>query len=225
MDDLSSVKGIYFDLWNTLAYSGVTRNPIAVLAEAFGLQREPGWLRIIEEAMMTRRLSGIGEAIDALTRVTGRGPTAPWSRRDLILAWGEASNENRLYPDARPVLEALRAPAAGHERRRLGILSNTQSFDLDFMRREGLESLVDVICLSCDCALLKPDAAIYRLAASRMRLDAGSILMVGDRLPDDVEAARRAGFRAVLLDRSASRRAAIRSLGELPSLLTSASRP
>jgi len=175
---------------------------MAMLASAFGLDDAPGWRRTIERAIMTRPLSGIGEAIDAIARSTGSRLKDDRSRHDLVLQWGAACNANSLYPDVLAALGALRTarrPAAGF---RLGLLSNTQSFDLDFLRREGLVTMMDGICLSCDCGLLKPDPAIFRLAAERMGLPPGKVLMVGDRPDDDIEGALGAGMSAVLLDRS-----------------------
>jgi putative hydrolase of the HAD superfamily len=197
-----TVRGVIFDLWNTLAFTDHEPHPLNAIASAFGLAGEAGWGKVLERAMMTRRLSGIGEGLDAITAATGRRIASGWSRRELIMLWGEANNANRLYRDVLPALGALRRPAAGGPGYRMGILSNTQSFDLDFLGRSGLERAVDEICLSCDCGLLKPDPAIFRLASRRLGLPPDRILMVGDSRADDVEAARRAGLRAILLDRT-----------------------
>src|SRR5678815_1290951 len=159
--EAASINGVMFDLWNTLVYTDFHPNPIAALANAFGLDAAPDWRRQIERAIMTRRLSGISEAIDAIAQATGRDISAGTTRRDLILLWGEASNRSRLASDALPALRSLREFHDGGRRYRLGILSNTQSFDLDFIEREGLAALVDDICLSSDCGLLKPDPRLY----------------------------------------------------------------
>lgn len=214
MEPMSPIRGIYFDLWNTLAYTDHEPNPIVALASAFGLRDRADWRPIVERAIMTRRLAGIGSAIDALSRACGGDPVPPWTRRDLILLWGEACNRNRLYPDAIPALDRL-------SRYRLGILSNTQSFDLDFIRRESLAARVGTLCLSCDHGLLKPDPAFFRLACARMGLPAGQVLMIGDRREDDVLAAHEAGLASILLDRTGTGETGvptIRSLLEIPRL-------
>lgn len=222
MRPFAPIRGIYFDLWNTLAFTAAPANPVLLLAAAFGLHATPDWRDTIERAMMTRRLSGIGEALDAIALATGRTVGPGVTRRELVLAWGEANNGNRLYPDALPTLRALRRPVLGREPIRIGVLSNTQSFDLDFMRREGLEALLDEICLSCDCGALKPDRELFRLAAERLGLPPGQILMVGDRRREDVDGAISAGMQAILLDRSGGSQGALRSLSDLPrSLMTS----
>jgi len=227
MTSREPIRGIYFDLWNTLAFTEGSPNPIVALASAFGLYPGPAWRRIMERAIMTRRLAGIGEAIEAIAAATGRAISDGSSRRDLILMWGAASNRNRLYADTLPGLEALRRSRSGGLPYRLGILSNTQSFDLDFLDRAGLIPLMDAVCLSCDCGLLKPDPEIYRHAASRIGLLPEQILMVGDNPEDDIDGPRRAGFQAALLDRSRggpeTGSGALASISEIPVLLTASS--
>ncbi|MGH9870161.1 MAG: HAD family hydrolase [Candidatus Polarisedimenticolia bacterium] len=189
-------EGVCFDLWNTLAATVHEPHPLDALADAFGLLGDPAWRRILEEAIMTRPLPGIGAALDELQRATGRAPSGRWSRRDLILMWGAACNDNRLYPDVLVSLKRIARLGC-----RIGVVSNTQSFDLDFLRRDGLAAIVDDLCLSCDCGLLKPDPAIFTLAAGRLGLEPAHILMIGDRLEHDVHPAREAGMSAARLDR------------------------
>jgi HAD superfamily hydrolase (TIGR01509 family) len=216
----AGIRGICFDLWNTLAFTDHSPNPIRALAEAFGLDAAPGWRRTIEEAIMTRPLSGISEAIDVLAHETSRSIGAPMTRRDLTLMWGAASNKNRLYPDAIP---ALRALGIGHAPYRLAILSNTQSFDLDFMSRDGLDAMMSVICLSCHTGLLKPTPGSFHKVARMMGLPPEEILMVGDRPGDDVDGAVSAGMNAVLLDRTGAHEGqaavSIRNLTDLIGIL------
>ncbi|HKY33952.1 MAG TPA: HAD family hydrolase [Candidatus Polarisedimenticolia bacterium] len=220
------LRGVCFDLWNTLASTVHEPHPIRALASAFGLEGRPGWRRTLEETIMTRRLPGITAALDELERATGRPPGNGWTRRDLVLAWGAASNANRLYPDALPALRRL-----ARDGLRLGLVSNTQSFDLDLLDRDGIAALMQAVCLSCDCGMLKPDPGIFSLAAGRLGIPASEILMVGDRPDDDVAGARRAGLRAVLLDRPAGaapprRREGepvLRGLDELPGFIASLS--
>jgi FMN phosphatase YigB (HAD superfamily) len=191
------IRGLCLDLWNTIATTRHDPHPLPALAEAFGLDGQPGWRRVLEEAMMTRPLPGITEGLDAIERAVGRAPGGRWSRRELVLLWGAACNQNRLFADVPEALGRLR------RRHRIGVISNTQSFDLDLLRREGLASLVDDVVLSADCGLLKPDPAMFHLAARRLGLPPSAILMVGDSLRDDVRGARAAGMRAVWLVRDA----------------------
>ena len=223
MAALPPVRGICFDLWNTLALTDHSPHPMVLLARAFGLEGRPGWRRVLEEAIMRRPLLGISQALDALTRRLEAAPLAPDARREIVGAWARASNANRLHADALPVLSALRAP--GPERLRLALLSNTQSFDIDFLSRSGLEDCFDAVLLSCHTGVLKPERVAFQLAAGRLRLEPAEIIMVGDNLHDDVAGAHAAGMRALLLDRrgtpGAGDEGVISSLWELRGRITS----
>ena len=204
----TGIQGVCLDLWNTIATTRHDPHPLAVLAEAFGLEGRAGWRRVLEEAMMTRPLTGITEGLAAIELATGRAPAGRWSRRELVLLWGAACNRNELFEDVRPAISRLR------RRYRVGIVSNTQSFDLDVLRRDGLPSLVDDVLLSSECGLLKPDPAMYHLAARRLGLAPSSIVMVGDSLTDDVRGARTAGLRAIWLRREGCAAVAAAEPGE-----------
>jgi putative hydrolase of the HAD superfamily len=65
----------------------------------------------------------------------------------------------------------------------------------------GLLPLVDVVVHSTAAAAAKPDPAIFRGAMSTLGVAPSATLHVGDDLVADIEGARRAGMRAVLVDR------------------------
>ena len=214
----TGIRGILFDLWNTIACSESQPNPMALIAEAFDLSARPDWRKVIERGMMTRRLLGIREGLEALERETGRLLEPP-AREALIRAWNVASGATRLFDDALPVLRAARG------RHRLGLISNTQSFDVDFLRSRGVEPLLDVVCLSCDVGRLKPDPIFFATAVERLSLPPEAVLMVGDSVEDDVRGALEAGLSALHLDRAGGAPAvpgsagSIRRLTEIGSLL------
>ena len=128
-----------------------------------------------------------------------------------------AALEFTPYHDAVPALESLRA--AGH---RLAIVSNWDCSLGDWLEPSGLTALVDVVVTSAVTGAAKPDPLIFRRALELLGADAAGAVHAGDSLETDVEGARTAGIRAVLIarDGNAPRGVeAVRSLGELPSLL------
>ena len=220
--DLSQIRGIVLDLWNTICYSDYEPNPMILIAEALGIADRPGWKKTIERGMMTRPHPGIREGLEALERETGRSIQGGEEARALLIRrWNEACAATRLYEDALPALTAVRG------RYRLGLLSNTQSFDLDFIRSEGISRLMDVVCLSCDLGRLKPDPLLFAAAADRLGLPVREILMIGDSVEEDVQGAIGAGFAAVHLNREGNpppvpgAAGAVRLLTEISSLLAS----
>lgn len=95
-------------------------------------------------------------------------------------------------PDSPLVLAALRE--RGY---RLGLLSN---YSLAAAIRDSLDRLeltgyFDVVVVSADLGLLKPDPELFLETARRLALDPGDILYVGDNLRADVAGAAAVGMR------------------------------
>ena len=126
--------------------------------------------------------------------------------------------EFTAFPDAAPALKALRA-----EGRRLAIVSNWDCSLEDWLEPSGLIGLVDEVVTSAAAGAAKPDPAIFARALELLSGEAAGATHVGDSLDKDVDGARAAGIRPVLVYRGGGRPPAgvqaIRSLAELPSLL------
>jgi len=188
-----SIRGVVFDLWNTLVYNDHLPNPIIALAEAFGVSG-PGWVKAIERGMMLRPLSGIEEGIASLSRDLGVALPAG-EKTELARLWREACRRTRLFEDVPESLKRL------SERYRLGLLSNTQSFDLEFLDDGIPGSLFHARLLSCHAGILKPDPAIFHRMAGMLHLEPSEILMVGDNLRDDILGSEAVGMQAILIRR------------------------
>ena len=129
-----------------------------------------------------------------------------------------------LQPDARQALEVL---AAGY---RLGVLANQEPWIRDTMRRDGIDRFFDVWVVSGELGVEKPDPGIFEHALRAAGAPAVRCAMVGDRLDNDVLAAKRHGIRGVWLLRGeappepteeqlARVDASVRTLDELPAAL------
>ena len=102
----------------------------------------------------------------------------------------------RAFPDARPALDAL--GALGVERI---CVSNWDCALPDVLERTGLAPLVDGVVTSASAGARKPDPAIFAPALALAGCAPEDALHVGDTAEEDVEAARAAGIRALLIDR------------------------
>lgn len=90
--------------------------------------------------------------------------------------------------------EALVAALRGWKGRvALGLISNAWSGLREVLRRLGLLDLFDVVVISAEVGLLKPDPRIYRLALERLQVPPPMAAFVDD-LPENVEAARALGL-------------------------------
>ncbi len=83
----------------------------------------------------------------------------------------------------------------------------------------GLEALADMMILSCEEGLAKPDRRIYDLAAERLQLPHASIVFIDD-YPPHVSAARSCGMQGVIFETREQTIAELQALlgGALPGL-------
>jgi putative hydrolase of the HAD superfamily len=129
-----------------------------------------------------------------------------------------------LQPDARAGLEALRG------RYRLGVLANQERWIRETLARDGLDGYFDVWALSAEVGVDKPDPRIFEHALTEAGSPPERCAMIGDRLDNDIAAAKAQGMRTVWLlrgeaplDPSAEQLAvpdaSVRTLLELPAAL------
>lgn len=149
----------------------------------------------------------------------GTGPGVDAASRDIYDEWA-ACHHFAMYDEVPDVLRRLHA-----EGLTIGLISNTQRCLSSFQKHFELEGLFAVALSSSDHGYMKPHPSIFEAALRAADARPEEAVMVGDSLPHDIEGARRAGMRAVLVSR-AGRPAApppdvpvITTLRELPGLL------
>src|SRR2546430_1245203 len=106
----------------------------------------------------------------------------------------------RVFPEVPEALRLLRAHGLT-----LAVVSNFDGRLPRVLASLGLRPLVDLVVHSTAAAAAKPDPAIFRAALSALGVAPPAALHAGDGLVTDVEGARRAGLRAVLVDRGEHR--------------------
>lgn len=102
----------------------------------------------------------------------------------------------RVFADAPEALRALRARGL-----RVGVVSNFDTRLVGLLDQLGLAPLVDRIVHSTRAGVAKPDPAIFHLALEALGVPPAEALHAGNEVVADVEGARAAGLRAVLVDR------------------------
>jgi putative hydrolase of the HAD superfamily len=105
--------------------------------------------------------------------------------------------------------------AAGY---RTAILSNMPPNKLTYMRASGRFDWIDefpVALFSCDCALVKPEPAIYRLCLEKLGARPRECLFLDDT-PTNVDAARALGIHAFLFRSAGEAARALRRQWGLP---------
>lgn len=117
------------------------------------------------------------------------------------------------FEDAAPALMDLRELGV-----RLVVVSNWDWSLTDVLGSAGLLPLLDGIVTSAEVGAAKPDRAIFEAGLAAAGCDAAEAVHVGDSPGTDVEGARGAGIRPLLLAREGG--GDLSSLGELPALLS-----
>ncbi len=80
---------------------------------------------------------------------------------------------------------------------RTGILSNSGPGAREAERHHGFEAVTDALVYSHEVGLKKPDPAVFELTASRLGVEPAEVAFLDD-VPANVDAARAAGWHAVL---------------------------
>jgi putative hydrolase of the HAD superfamily len=121
----------------------------------------------------------------------------------IILSEADADSVAAAYragyvPAWRPVAGAADLVAALRPHAKLGVISNNL---IEETREKlafcALTSLVEVVVVSGDEGISKPDPRIFHIALDRLGVAAADAVMVGDSWAADITGAARAGIRAV----------------------------
>ena len=102
-----------------------------------------------------------------------------------------------LFPETQEVLAELK-----RRKLKLGVISNFDNRAYSVMQSLKILHFFDAVTLSSETGYCKPDREIFDAAVRALGIQhAAEVLLVGDSLRDDVEAAMKAGLSAVLIDR------------------------
>jgi HAD superfamily hydrolase (TIGR01662 family) len=225
-------RAIFFDVDFTLIYPGptfqgegyarfcadesleieVTRFDDAVAAASFILDE-------VEEQVYDPNLF-VHYTATIIEHMGGRGAGVVRAAERIYQQW--ASNHHfEIYDDVAPVLAEL--AASGFV---LGVISNSHRSLEAFKTHFKLDALIGATISSAEHGFMKPHRSIFEAALQQAQVTAAEAVMVGDSLKADIEGARAAGMRGILLRRSGERPASlapdislITSLYQLHSLL------
>lgn len=111
--------------------------------------------------------------------------------------WGQwcGGHRFRLFDDARSSLELLRD--AGYK---LGVVSNWDTTLKSLLQRLGVYSFFDLILVSCEIHLAKPDPAIFHMALEQTGAIAQETWFFGDQVDMDIIPPRQLGMQTIYID-------------------------
>jgi epoxide hydrolase-like predicted phosphatase len=96
-------------------------------------------------------------------------------------------------------------------RRKTGLLSNGWPDLREYVAQNHVDEAFDVVIISAEVRLLKPDAAIYQLALQKLNVGSSETAFVDDT-PANVEAANELGIHGILFENPAQMRRELAAL-------------
>lgn len=229
------ITAIFFDVDFTLIYPGPTfqGEGYRQFCAAHGVDVDPSRFlnAVLEASPILHDDQELAYNDDVFIRYTrriievmgGRGEGVDAAAREIYAEWA-ACHHFILYDDVAPVLRELAGRGL-----KIGLISNSHRSMASFQEHFELHGLIAGAISSSEHGYLKPHPSIFEAALRLVGVEAAESVMVGDSLAHDIEGARRAGMRGVLVRRSepgishhpeADDVPVIQSLMELPKLLS-----
>ena len=175
-------KAVLFDLWNTLAISSEEWSRAYKTA---GYHKTAEHDKKFEESINTRAFTDEKELAVTMCELFGSDKSQEVEK--LLV-----SSTARFFDDVIPGIHKLKKKGYS-----VGIVSNTHNLEI-----KKLEfSFVDLVILSSEVGLVKPDKRIFLLAAEELEVKPEDCVFVGDNLIMDYEGAENAGMKPILIDR------------------------
>jgi len=206
------IRAVVFDLWNTLVLSR-SGDPFQHLQRLLGPGQADRFPEFKRDAMGRPH----ADAQALLAEWKDRLELSAEQMRDMAQVFLTAAGDAQRYPEAVQAVRDTRRLA------RVAMLSNTQNFDLGFLERLELDSLIPMRFLSAETGCLKPDLAAFQAVQRRLGLFPGELAMVGDSWRDDIIGALAAGWTAVWVNRKGAPRPPVdpeAELVEIPDLVS-----
>lgn len=190
------IRAIIFDFYDTLVYRDFasterTRTAIAALFGVSVHTLNALWRRD-RDARMLGQIATLDDHLRLMLGELGVAPTPALLHEAAMLELDGQRAAVHPYPRAMDTLRRLRE--AGFL---LGLLSNTSDAAKVPLDHLGMNEVFDVMILSHEVGLLKPDPRIYHLACERLGVRPEECVFVADGGFGELDAAHGVGMLAV----------------------------
>lgn len=185
------IKAIIFDCWDTILDNGTSA--LKEVRKILGVKFD-GFAEKFENAFMKQWFKTEEEGFRKVCMAFGIEPKEELVKK-LAEMWRRKDSSAKPYSDTIPVLSRIR------KKYKTALISNTDCFVHPILKKYSLEELFDVVKLSCDSKLLKPDKKLFEAVCEELGVKKDEAVMVGDSLRVDIMGAKNAGLKYVLIDR------------------------
>ena len=200
------VEAVLFDLDDTLFdHRGCAREALAAAQQLDDRLRtmpfdalegvHAGFLEELHRDVMLGRLPIEVARLERFRRLLTAAGGVP---SDALVARLAATYRDTYMRGRRAVGGAAALLAAVSRRARVAVVSNNLLEEQqDKLRICGLDRLIDLLVVSEEAGVSKPDPAIFRITLERLNVNAHAAVMIGDSWSADIAGARATGIRAI----------------------------
>jgi FMN phosphatase YigB (HAD superfamily) len=152
-----------------------------------------------EKAFMTKPFEDQSAAFEEALKALGLQPRT-FMIDKLIGVWNTNRILAKLFPETEEVLKQLK-----ERKLKLGLISNTDSFAQQVIERFQIDKMMDSMALSFQTGFLKTDLQSFEKVLKDLNVNPDEAVMVGDSLETDMQGAKNANIRGILIDREDKR--------------------
>jgi putative hydrolase of the HAD superfamily len=193
------MKAVVFDFFGTLTDPGAEahrRETFAVTAAALGVAADRFWTAM-SSSFPDRIIGRYGDTRATMLAIARQCGTEPDERRLDAAMSAQRAGAERVRPPRPGALELLdRVRAGGY---RLGLISDCSSELCEAWATTPYAARIDAAVFSWQEGYRKPDPRLYGTVADRLGVSAAECWFVGDGGSRELDGARRAGMRPVLV--------------------------
>lgn len=207
------IKALIFDMWGTILENNVYPSPLKQSKKILGQFEMPYHEFVVrfENAFMTTRYNDIKEGLDRVFKEFNVSPDEYNRVEKLTGLWNKSKILSKLYDDTISTLNELKKDY------KLILLSNLPCTHADVVERFKFNEIFDEVFLSYEMGKVKANGG-YKEILKKIKLKASEVIMIGDSMESDIEGAKDAGIKGILVDRRLKRdfEPKVADLSELP---------
>lgn len=190
------IKLIIFDLRKTLAYRDVEKSSTTqMLEQTWASLPKKDFVKIFENSVQTKKRTNKYEAYENLCKNMGL-PMTKDNMNLLINIRDYAESQSKLYLHTIPMLKQLRKLWY-----KIWLLSNSSIFAVEVLKRKtNLLDYIDYPLFSFEVGTIKPDLAFFEKMLEITACKPEEVIMVWDKLHDDVLPPRELGMNSILFE-------------------------
>ena len=190
------LRAIALDLFNTLVDGQARGRQSTLQRMAADLEVDPdAFVERFDRVYPQRIIGSPATLADQCTEVAAYVGGSPNSTQIDAAVQRRLAFNRQLFTVPRTtvrVLHQLRDDGFG-----LGLVSNLTPDSVTVLRETSLPEAVDVLALSCELGVAKPDPAIYLAVVDTLGIKAHECLFVGDGADGELRGAEAVGMRAI----------------------------